>query len=1372
LAVYCSQFLMSNLEQRLLEQNGKESIEFTPRMYYRDSVVLFVDISGFTSLTESLSKHEHGAEVMTKYVNGYFSLLVDVVTGHGGDVEKWSGDAMICVWYDQKQSLLELLQRTIHCGLDVQQQYGTFQAGNVLLTLHCAIAAGTLITFDIAGYNDRWLRYTFGSPFSELNTAVDESGAGQLIISKNTFEKYKLSNVVDVSRTTLGNYLVEELKVRVPKKAIPLIYIKSSLEPLMRRFVDPHVQNKIDADQARYLSEMKYATIGFISMHDRTEYATEEERLRDYSLTMKNAQEIIHRLEGTIVNFLQDEKGAILAVAFGYPIAHSNDPYRAIKCVMKILDLLRPFDILLGGGISSGNCFFGQIGSDIRSDFSVISDVANTAARLMKLSEKNGDFIIIVDKKTAELCGKQITFEEMEPVSLKGKREKLQICRVVQENRNHNLQLFGSPNPHDSTPSIIVGRELELEMLNGAIDRNLRRASEQRSGEEVKGNAIVIRGSSGLGKTFFVSQLFHREDKVSIKFTKQSIPDFTTAVEMAERMTTQEKKEILLSWISADHLPYAATLNTMFNVDFPETIQMKELDQHHRNELSAKIWCSILSYIQGSHGSGFPVFIFDNYQYFDELSKMVTQGIIQNSQCGNTINILILGDDGEYDNDTEQLLKTAETVITLKPLNKSQVEELLQSYAHCTYVSSELLDSVYERTGGNPLLIYSSYNYLFERGYISVLSDVLHFEKAMIDHRSVLRDMPGTTNAIIQQKIDKLNSGSNLVIKVASVIGQIFALRTLSAIFPEDDYSDDKILKIIKNDLIPRGLIRHSLNAPDLVVDHDQSFSSSVTRELCYAQVNGSLKRDSHLKIAEYLSDFVTSECHQCGLSTSEPPERYQRSCVEIAYHLASAHDYVKINSEEIYVDSITKVSLWKRELHYITVSISYLHKNFDYQRALSLLRRKLTILEDLSSEYDQKEWRSEQVRARFWLIRTLRKVLSIASPQLSDEIRMAELYCDDDHELVFDIRYESWFDSMVHSNHQLMVVYADKLEQLARVCNDDAKKIVLCLVRCMTSYSSGDFETVMNYAERGYEQYICDPDRFHEISVTSYQNVDFGVMLGLYAARSSLILGYLNKSALFQKRAETIAFQWENIRTREVFFLFIPYTHVIRRNFSELKRLMQLMQGPKRGNEREFDLILRIYSDYMNIFELEKQMRLLQEHVTDERHYKESEIGRSMLKIIHTVQGNLKQLESMTQPNLIVYYILLEMVLLYVRCNPIAVEQQQLVVEMNTVIDKCLQSHQKNLTVELLRQRAELSVGHATTEEVDNLFKESLTLAESKNALLPKLKILTAWTRRNPTKKQQLLEMYQKSFPRNEVDYNAPDFKDAYKVLRSLQRV
>ena len=87
--------------------------------------------------------------------------------------------------------------------------------------------------------------------------------------------------------------------------------------------------------------------------------------------------------------------------------------------------LSQPVDI--GIGINSGKVISGNIGSEIRSDFTVIGDNVNLAARLCSFA--NAKEIIISENTKNNLSSKN-ELVEIPPFSVKGKEKKISAFKV------------------------------------------------------------------------------------------------------------------------------------------------------------------------------------------------------------------------------------------------------------------------------------------------------------------------------------------------------------------------------------------------------------------------------------------------------------------------------------------------------------------------------------------------------------------------------------------------------------------------------------------------------------------------------------------------------------------------------------------------------------------------------------------------------------------------------------------------------------------------------------------------------------------------------------------------------------------------------
>jgi adenylate cyclase len=134
--------------------------------------------------------------------------------------------------------------------------------------------------------------------------------------------------------------------------------------------------------------------------------------------------EIAFRHEGTLDKFIGDE----MMVLFGSPVAHNDDPIRAVRAALEmqaaLVDLnerheargLPPFEI--GIGINTGEVVAGYIGSSQALEYTVIGDPVNTGARLCSLA-KPGQTLL--SEGTVEKLGGGFDLEELPAEKVKGK---------------------------------------------------------------------------------------------------------------------------------------------------------------------------------------------------------------------------------------------------------------------------------------------------------------------------------------------------------------------------------------------------------------------------------------------------------------------------------------------------------------------------------------------------------------------------------------------------------------------------------------------------------------------------------------------------------------------------------------------------------------------------------------------------------------------------------------------------------------------------------------------------------------------------------------------------------------------------------------
>jgi class 3 adenylate cyclase/DNA-directed RNA polymerase subunit RPC12/RpoP len=145
--------------------------------------------------------------------------------------------------------------------------------------------------------------------------------------------------------------------------------------------------SKILPSRKQMKGERKNVTILFSDISGFTQMSEKldpEEVIDLINSCFKKLTEIIYRYEGTVDKYMGD---CIIAL-FGAPVAHEDDPERAVKAAMEIMETLDelkkslsiPIDMHVG--LNTGLVVAGSIGSDLRKQYTVIGDAVNTASRI------------------------------------------------------------------------------------------------------------------------------------------------------------------------------------------------------------------------------------------------------------------------------------------------------------------------------------------------------------------------------------------------------------------------------------------------------------------------------------------------------------------------------------------------------------------------------------------------------------------------------------------------------------------------------------------------------------------------------------------------------------------------------------------------------------------------------------------------------------------------------------------------------------------------------------------------------------------------------------------------------------------------------
>src|SRR6476661_7565187 len=202
----------------------------------------------------------------------------------------------------------------------------------------------------------------------------------------------------------------------------------------------------------------------------------------------------IDRYEGTTARLMGD---AIFAL-FGAPIAHEDDPQRAVSAGLEIVAAMQAYrekhnadpdrDLNVRVGINTGPVVVGEVGSDLRVEYTAMGDAVNVAARMEQTAEP-GSVQITAD--TARLLSTSFDLGPPRDVAVKGKAQPVAAHLVL----GRKTRSVAGRGP-DAQAAPLVGRDREMKALRRAVDETI----------QGRGQMVALIGEAGLGKSRLIEE--------------------------------------------------------------------------------------------------------------------------------------------------------------------------------------------------------------------------------------------------------------------------------------------------------------------------------------------------------------------------------------------------------------------------------------------------------------------------------------------------------------------------------------------------------------------------------------------------------------------------------------------------------------------------------------------------------------------------------------------------------------------------------------------------------------------------------------------------------------------------------------------------
>ncbi len=553
----------------------------------------------------------------------------------------------------------------------------------------------------------------------------------------------------------------------------------------------------------------------------------------------------VGRYGGTVTTFAGD---AIMAV-FGAPVAHEDDPYRAVRAGLSIVDEVASLsreiqrdlgiDVEVRVGINTGLAVTGDV-VDSLNVFSALGDTTNVAARMQTLAEPGS---VVVAEATYSLVSTEVEVRELGPTDVKGKRESMLVYEVT--------GVSSSPEGRRGVPgftSPMVGRDTEFSSLSGIVEA-----------DTARGRAVAIVGEPGVGKSRLLAELrAHVATMPDARFVLGRCSSYE------EHLPYNLVASLLRALVGvsgsagADECAVAVTDVAEPVVGEAGTQALLQLlgvvpgqDDDNPDVLQARYASAIGDLLVASATDRRPlVVVCEDVHWSDassaELLKVVFGRLTEVS--------IVLGLLTRPDHETHgwamiegarQQFGTDFTEVTLQPLPEDDSRVLVANLLEIESLPEGFRKKVLDKAGGNPLFIEEVVRMLVERDLIVPLDG--HWTATEeIDGL----DVPETLQGLLTSRLDLLPAPAHTAAKVASVIGRRFEARLLDAVLADGPTNGGSpTVQPRLTELEEHGFIKLVTARPQL----EFSFRHALIHDVIYGSLLRREARRLHAGVAEAL---------------------------------------------------------------------------------------------------------------------------------------------------------------------------------------------------------------------------------------------------------------------------------------------------------------------------------------------------------------------------------------------------------------------------------------------------------------------------------------------------------------------------------------
>ena len=497
-----------------------------------------------------------------------------------------------------------------------------------------------------------------------------------------------------------------------------------------------------------------------------------EATAREIGELVENVTRIADAEEVTFLATDVDANAFKIILVAGVPSTSMDEDGKALRAARRIADIPTPLGVKIG--VNRGHVFAGEVGSELRSTYTIMGDTVNLAARLMAAAPVGTVYAApqVVDGSTTLFSS-----DPVEPFFVKGKTQPVRALALGEET--------GTRTAREATTVPFVGRAHELGLLRDAVA----------SVSEGMGGAFAVTGPTGIGKTRTVEEAVSGSRVPAIELRAEPygaanpyrpFRDPVRELLGIERASNDEMAKTLLATVermAPELLPMAPLLGDITQVDVPDTPESAAIDPRFRQNRTIDVFVEILAAVHPDP----LIMVGEDMHWADAASEALIAHLAIEAHSHPWLVIQTC---------RNRIQQDAVTTLTLEPLDEAETVALVHAASEAAPLLPDVVRAVADRSGGNPLFIVELVRVARDTGDVGSL--------------------PTSLDGVVGSQIDNLEPLSRRVLLYLSVLGRSFRIadaRTLLASqgVTLDQATRERLNQFLEEDGPNRLQFRHAM---------------------------------------------------------------------------------------------------------------------------------------------------------------------------------------------------------------------------------------------------------------------------------------------------------------------------------------------------------------------------------------------------------------------------------------------------------------------------------------------------------------------------------------------------------------------------------